>query len=216
MKIDDLVATLARDDPRPARLGPTVTVTIAAIAALALVLTISIAWLNPRAEFAAELASHSRLFLLKLIFTISIVAGTLPIVRDLSVPGRRVGWRSLLAALPFVVIMALALRELAGLPVNEWPHHLGHASWVECLWQIPALSIPAFVILAMAVRRLAPTNLVCTGAYVGLLAGGIGAVGYVLHCHDDEVAFVAFSYTSAILGMTLIGALLGPRVLRWT
>src|SRR6266508_5444440 len=217
MKVDDLVATLARDDPRPARLGPTVTVTLAAIAALAVVLTISIAWLNPPAELVvAELASHSRLFVLKLIFTVSIVAAAVPIVRDLSVPGRRVGLGAILAAMPFVVLIVLALRELETLPVSEWPHHVDHAEWLECLWQIPALSTPAFIILVVAVRRLAPTNLVLTGSYVGLLAGGIGAVGHVLHCHDNEVAFVAFSYTAAIMAMALIGALLGPRVLRWT
>ena len=87
---------------------------------------------------------------------------------------------------------------------------------LECLWQIPALAIPAFVILTFAVRYLAPTNLIRTGAYMGLVAGGIGAIGYAFHCHDDSVAFVAVSYTLAIAEMTVVGALLGPRILRWT
>lgn len=214
-KIDSLVARLSRDDPRPSILAPTVTIAFAAILSLALVLTISIAWLTPRADLAAELAAHNYVFVLKLIFTISVVAVALPMVRDLSVPGHRIGWGSVLTAMPFGVIMVLALYELAGLPVHEWPHHVGDASWLECLLRIPALAAPAFVILAVAVRRLAPTNLTRAGAYIGLAAGGIAAMGYSLHCHDDAVAFVAISYTLAILEMALVGALIGPRVLRW-
>lgn len=214
MKINELVAVLARDDPRPARHSPTVTVMCAAIMALALVLVTSIAWLKLRPDLTTELVVYNRIFLLKLIFTASIVASALPIVRDLSVPGRRVRRVSILAAVPFAVIMALALGELSSLPISKWTHHVGDASWLDCLWQIPALSIPAFVVLAVAVRPLAPTKLVRTGAGVGLLAGGMGAIGYALHCHDDAIIFVALSYTAAILEMTLLGALLGPRVLR--
>lgn len=216
MKVDELVAILARDDPRPAMHPPTVTVMCAAILALALVLMTSVAWLKFRPDIAAELVVYNRIFLLKLIFTASVVAGALPIVRDLSVPGCRVRRISILAAAPFAVITALALGELSNLPVSKWTHHVGGASWLDCLWQIPALSVPAFVVLAVAIRRLAPTKLVRTGAAVGLLAGGMGAIGYALHCHDDAIAFVALSYTAAILEVTLLGAFLGPRVLRWT
>jgi hypothetical protein len=216
MKTDDLIIALSREPLRPARFAPTLTVLIAVVLALALVVTLSLAWLRPRADMPSVLLADNYGFLLKFIFTVSVVAAALPIVRDLSVPGRRVKWRSILTAAPFIVIMFLALRELAGLPVSEWPHHIGHASWFDCLWQIPALAIPAFLVLAFAVRRLAPTNLVRTGAYLGLLAGGIGAIGYALHCHDDAVAFVALSYSLAILEMAAIGALIGPRILRWT
>lgn len=214
-KIDSLVARLSSEDPRPSLFAPTVTVTFAAIFALAVVLTVSVTWLEPRADLAADLAAHNYIFVLKLIFTISVVAAVLPVVRDLSVPGRRIRWGSVLAVVPFVAIMVLALHELARMPVVEWSHHVGDASWLGCLLQIPALAIPAFIILALAVRRLAPTNLPRAGAYVGLLAGAIAAVGYALHCHDDAVAFVAISYTLAMLEMTLIGALVGPRILRW-
>jgi hypothetical protein len=78
------------------------------------------------------------------------------------------------------------------------------------------LGAPALIILASAVRRLAPTDLSRTGAYIGLLAGGIGAAGYALHCHHDSVAFIGIAYTLAILEIALFGALVGPRILRWT
>lgn len=215
MTIDDLVATLSHNDPRPAGLAPTIAVSLAVILALVVVLTISTAWFVLRPDLTAGLVIHNNIFLFKLIFTSGIVASALPIVRNLSIPGRRTRWSTVLAAAPFGLVAALALRELSRLPSNEWLRHVDHGSWVECLWQIPALAIPAFVILVLAVRQLAPTYLSRTGACIGLLAGGIGAVGYTLHCHDNAIALVAASYSAAIFEMALLGALLGPRLLRW-
>lgn len=214
-KTDELIASLSRK-PRAVSLAPTATMVLGAAIAIIVALALSIGWLKPRTDLTLALIVQNDVFLLKLVFTVCVVLAALPIVRDLSVPGRRIGLWSALVTAPFVVILVLALQELAGTPAREWSHHFEHASWLECLWQIPVLAFPAFVILTFAVRYLAPTNLVRTGAYVGLVAGGIGAIGYAFHCHDDSVAFVAVSYTFAIAEMTVVGALLGPRVLRWT
>lgn len=216
MQTDDLITALSREPARHKGGAPTTVILLAAGVALFLALMLSALWLKPRADLAASLVTHNHTFLLKLIFTFGVVAAAVPIVRDLSVPGYRVHWRSILIAAPFVLIMLLALRELAALPVTDWSHHVSFESWLDCLWQVPALAIPAFVILMLSVRRLAPTNLVRTGAYVGLLAGAIGAVGYALHCHHDSVAFVALAYTVAILEMAAAGALIGPRLLHWS
>ena len=215
MNTDDLVTVLSREDPRPSVFAPTTTVVIAAIAALVVVLIFSIVWLNPRTDLVAALVADNHMVLLKLGFTLAVVAAALPIVRDLATPGRGLGWGSIVVGVPFVVVVILALWELAALPVREWTHHVDHASWFECLWQIPALALPAFAILAIGMRRLAPTDLVRTGIYIGVLSGGIGGVGYVLHCHDDSLAFVAIAYTLAISEMAIVGALAGPRVLQW-
>jgi len=214
MNTDELIAALGREPPRRLRFASTAAVATAGLVALALVMTLSLTLLKSRDDLSLVLAIHDHVFLLKLVFTVAVVATTLVVVRDLSVPGRRVGRAAVFAAIPFIVVIVLALYQFATLQRNEPPHP--HDTWFECLWQIPALAVPAFVILAVTVRRLAPTNLVRTGAYIGLLAGGIGAVGYAFHCRDDDVAYVALSYTFAILEMVLIGALLGPRVLRWS
>ncbi len=68
----------------------------------------------------------------------------------------------------------------------------------------------------LGLRRLAPVYLVRAGAYVGLLAGAIGAAGYALHCHDDSIAFVAIAYTLAMAEAVIFGAIIGPRLLRWS
>jgi hypothetical protein len=40
-------------------------------------------------------------------------------------------------------------------------------------------------------RQAAPTNLRQADALVGLLAGGLSAAGYALHCTADSLPFVA-------------------------
>ena len=214
MNTGDLIDSLGRHPPRRRVPPSSVIVVAAALLSLALALMLSISWLKPRSDLAVPLLVDNHIFLLKLVFTVSVVAAALPVVRDLSVPGRRIGRGSILMAIPFAVIMALALRERSAHQVAEWPPHADHAV-LECLWQIPVLATPALIILVFAIRRLAPTNLAGAGAYIGLLAGGIGAVGYALHCHHDSVAFVGITYTLAILETALLGALVGPRILRW-
>lgn len=216
MNTEEFIKHLSRDmRPRPI-FGPAVLVVICTIVALILALLLSLAWLSPRADLFAALMADNYAFLLKIAFALGVVFSALPIIRDMSIPGRRLGAWSLLALAPFGVVGVLALSESLGAHTHGPSHHADLASWVECLWQIPALSIPAFAILLIAVRSLAPTNLRLIGAYIGLAAGGIGAVGYAFHCDDDSLAFIATFYSLAIFEMAVMGALLGPRVLRWT
>jgi hypothetical protein len=49
----------------------------------------------------------------------------------------------------------------------------------------------------------------------GLLAGGMGAALYAMHCPDDSPLFVATWYGLAIAVVATLGAVLGSRVLRW-
>ena len=87
--------------------------------------------------------------------------------------------------------------------------------WLECLLSIPIIAIVPFAVTTFAVRRAAPTNLVRAGAAAGLVAGGISALAYALHCTGDSAPFVAVWYGGTIVLCTLAGAALGPRLLRW-
>lgn len=215
MKSEELIADLSRNPPRHTFSGSGVAlVACAALLSLIAALALSLLWLQPRSDLAISLVLGNHFFLLKLFFTVSVAVSALPIVCDLCVPGRRIKSGFLLVTIPFAVIMFLAVRELAGLQVGGLSNELDD-TWLDCLWQIPSLAAPAFIIMAIAARRLAPTDLRRTGAYIGLLAGGIGAVGYALHCHHDSVAFVGIAYTIAIVEMAIVGSLLGPRLLRW-
>jgi hypothetical protein len=95
-----------------------------------------------------------------------------------------------------------------------WTPAMGD-QWLECLLSIPIIAIVPFAAIVWAVRRAAPTNLVRAGAFSGLVAGGVSALAYALHCTDDSLPFVALWYGGTIVLCTLAGAILGPRLLRW-
>jgi hypothetical protein len=216
MKTEDLVIRLSQEEPRPTRWSPATALTIATLATSVIVVVFSVLWLAPRADLVTALTANDHTVLWKFVFAFGVVVTALPLVRDLTTPGRAAGIASLIALLPFAIVAVLGAREVVMLPATELRQQLSHASWGACLWQVPLLSIPAFAILVVLARRLAPTNLTRAGAYIGLMAGGFGAVGYALHCGDDSMLFVATVYTLAIGEMAFLGALLGPRLLRWT
>lgn len=91
---------------------------------------------------------------------------------------------------------------------------LGH-SWLSCAWRVPVISLPALTITLWAMRGLAPTRLAAAGFAAGLLAGSLGAFGYSLSCPEASAAFVATWYTVGIGVSAALGAIAGPRVLRW-
>ena len=122
---------------------------------------------------------------------------------------------SLVVALPFVAIMLLAIGSLSLSQGSHWRGMVSQGEWLECLISIPLIAVGPFAALVWAVRQAAPTNLVHTGALVGLAAGSISAVGYALHCMADSVPFIAVWYSATIALCMLAGAKLGPRLLRW-
>jgi hypothetical protein len=91
---------------------------------------------------------------------------------------------------------------------------MGH-SWARCPWVVLALSLPALAGALWALRGLAPTHARRAGFAAGLLAGAAGAAGYSLGCTEESMAFVAAWYTLGIALAGGLGALIGPRVLRW-
>ena len=64
-------------------------------------------------------------------------------------------------------------------------------------------------------KGLAPTRLSLAGAAAGLLAGGVGAAIYALHCDEMGAPFLALWYVLGMLMPATLGALIGRHVLRW-
>jgi hypothetical protein len=77
------------------------------------------------------------------------------------------------------------------------------------------LSVPVFVAVMLAMKGLAPTRLRLAGAAAGLASGSLGALVYTLHCPEMAAPFLSIWYLLGVLIPTGIGALLGPRLLRW-
>lgn len=100
-------------------------------------------------------------------------------------------------------------------PAGERSVVLLGESWLACPARVLALSLPALGAVLWAVRGLAPTRLRSAGFAAGMTAGSLGAIGYSLACPEPSAAFVALWYTVGIVLVALIGAALGPRVLRW-
>jgi hypothetical protein len=89
------------------------------------------------------------------------------------------------------------------------------ASWQSCSLRIAALSVPMTAMIGWAVRRQAPVHLRRAGAAVGMTAGASAAGIYALACTENSSTFVLVWYSAGIALSTAIGALLGPRLLRW-
>jgi hypothetical protein len=154
-------------------------------------------------------------FCAKIIFaTVIVIAGTAYLLR-LARPGSVSSTHAAPVTWPPLVVAALAAASLVSAPLWHWHTMAMGDRWLECLVSIPLIAVVPFVAVVWAVRRMAPTDLIRTGALAGFVAGGISAAGYALHCTDDSLPFIALWYGGAILMCTLAGALLGPRLLRW-
>lgn len=153
--------------------------------------------------------------LLKAAFSACAAAVVLPLALRLMRPGRPLGWR--LAALGVFVVLCVIVAGVA--LVGEAPERRmemwlgGGFPW--CLVIVPVLAAPTAAGLVWLMRTFAPTQLTLTGAAIGALAGGIGAMAYSMYCPIDSVAFVTTWYVVAIALCAAIGALVGSRLLRW-
>ncbi|HPD93408.1 MAG: DUF1109 family protein [Rhodobacter sp.] len=112
--------------------------------------------------------------------------------------------------------LALALgRTLATQSAGQMIADLSTPDLVNCLISVPALSVPVLAAGFWAMRSGAPANPAAAGAVLGLLAAGIAAAIYSLHCPHDPVIYFFTGYGIAIGAVTLAGAALGARFLRW-
>ena len=108
---------------------------------------------------------------LKLVFTVGNVVLTSLVLIKLARPGGERTTPIALVALPFVVIILFAAVSLAAAPSSYWNRMVVGDRWLECLLSIPIIAIVPFAAIIWAVRRMAPTDLVRTGAVAGLVAG---------------------------------------------
>lgn len=214
MKTEELITSLSLDAPQKKRWGPAAILVFCAALSILVTVVTSFTWLHPRVDWLSAI-NTDYVMQAKIIFAIAVVLAAIPIVRDATIPGRSVVSFAVFALVPFLIMLLLAVYEASALSANDRHQLMTDSLWISCLWKVPVLALPAFFILSFAARQLAPTNLVMTGAFIGLLAGGIGALGYAFHCHDDSVIFVAIAYSLAIFETVLLGVLLGPILLRW-
>lgn len=161
------------------------------------------------------LAMHGFAFWMKWSYTISLGIGAVALVSRLARPEPVRLVRHWPVALPFLILAAISISEMMHTPPGDWlSMWLGH-SWGVCPWIILALSAPIFVGLLWSFRRLAPTRLRSAGAASGLAAGAWSAAVYCLHCPEVSAFFVLTWYSLGIFLAAGVGAVIGPKILRW-
>lgn len=213
MKTDDLIAQLSADVtpvPRHAvgrRLA--IGVTLGALVSLFYVVVM----MGVRPDLGVAL--HGFSFWMKWGYTLSLSVAAIVVTMQLARPdASRLRWLWLVA-LPVLLLASVGVMELVRTPPGDWLAMWLGDSWMVCPWRVLALAMPIFVGLLWSFRKLAPTRLRAAGAAAGLAAGAFAATVYCVHCPEVSAIFVLTWYSLGILLATAIGALLGPRLLRW-
>lgn len=212
MRTDDLVHALVADrQTTPAPIGRRFALAIAAGFAVSAVLFW--ATLGPRPDIGA--AAMTVRFEFKIAEALLLAATAVALSLRLAQPGAGTVWQKLvLAAAPALLAVAVMI-ELFILPASQWETKLVGSMSRVCLVAIPLLSLPLLAAMMLALRQGAPTARGTAGAAAGLVAGGLAAALYGIQCIDDSPLFVATWYTIAISMVTILGAVLGRRLLRW-
>jgi hypothetical protein len=153
--------------------------------------------------------------MMKAMFSALAAAVMLPLTLQLMKPGRPLGWRigavAVFLGLCAVCIAVALMGEEPGERMAMW---MGNGvPW--CVVLIPVLAAPTAALLMWLLRAFAPTRLTMTGAAIGALSGGIGAMAYAMYCPTDSAAFVMTWYVLGIALSAVIGALVGAKFLRW-
>ena len=213
MNTDELIRLLATDDRPVQRNAIEQRFVVAALAGIAGAGVLMLSLFGLRPDLLATMALP--MFWGKLVFAAALAAAGLALLRRMARPGMALGHAALWLAVPPLVMWAMALWALSQVSAAErMPLILG-STWRTCPFNIAALSVPAFVAGFWALKGAAPTRLVWTGAGAGLLAGALGALVYALHCPEMATPFLAVWYVAGMAIPTALGAVLGPRLLRW-
>lgn len=164
-----------------------------------------------------DLADAVRLpmFWVKLAFPAFLLAGALVAAVRLSRPGARLGRVPAMIAAPVLATWLLAGVVLLSAAPGERGELVLGLSAASCPFTIALLSVPLFGASLWAMKGLAPTRPALAGGAAGLLAGAGGALAYALYCPEMAAPFIAIWYLLGMLIPAVLGALLGPRLLRW-
>jgi hypothetical protein len=213
MNTDDLIRSLAQDVPTVPRGAVGRRIGLGILAGALVTIVLIVAGLGLRPDLGLAMRGYS--FWMKWIYTASLGAGALVMVARLARPDTvRLRWLWVIAV-PVLLLAAIGMTEMAHAPPGDWLAMWLGQSWKVCPWIVLLLSAPIFIGLLWSFRHLAPTRLRTAGATAGLASGACAATLYCLHCPEVSAIFVLTWYTLGIALAAAVGALLGPRLLRW-
>lgn len=213
MRTEDLIQSLATTVKPVSRhaVGQRIAVGLIGGAVVTMLLIVAVLGLRP------DLGTAMRGFPLwiKWVYTASLGIVAVSATSNLARPeGKGLRWLWLLAV-PILLLAGICVAEIAYAPKGATLAMWLGGSWKACPWIVLVLSLPIFVGLLWSYRRFAPTRLRAAGATAGLSAGAWAATLYCLHCPEVSAMFVLTWYSLGIGLATLLGASVGPRLLRW-
>ena len=215
MKTDDMVSFLASGDVAVDRTAIARRFALALLVGLLASIGLMLALLGIRPYLDLMQAAIRPMFWVKTGFAAALAVTALLATWRLGRPGRSLGRLPAAAATPVVAMWGLAVVVLVRAAPDQRTALLMGDTWNSCPFLIALLSAPLLATALWAMRALAPTRPGLAGASAGLLAGATAALVYCLHCPEMSAPFVGLWYLLGILVPTVIGALLGPRLLRW-
>ncbi len=212
MRTDDLIRSLTADQGTSM---PSLERALALALAAGFAVSVVLFWvvLAPRPDVAS--AAMTLRFDLKIVEALLLAATAILLALRLARPAAPTRARAIALLAAPALLLAAVVAELVLVPSGQWMPRLVGSNSLVCLGSIPLLSLPLLAGALYALRQGAPTRPALTGAVAGLVASGLAAALYATHCVDDSPLFVATWYSLAIVVVTLLGAALGRRVLRW-
>lgn len=211
MKTDDLIDMLARQ-AGPARrhqVAQTLATAVGVGALISLVLLLSLKPLVPR-DFWMTFAPW-----LKVSYGLALAAAALWWASRLARPGVSQSLALIALASVLAAMLSLAISVWLSTPSEARLASVIGTEPLGCVRDVALTAVPIAIALFIGLRHLAPTRLRSAGSAAGLAAGAIGSAIYSLSCTETAVAFVAVWYTAGVLLVASLGALIGPRALRW-
>jgi len=208
-----LIERLSTDVPPVSRHALAQRVGLGIVAGCVGTLVLVIAVLGIRPDL--PVAIHGLSLWMKLGYSMALGVGAAYAVTRLARPTPGSLRSSWLLSVPVLTLTGFAGSELLRTPSDQWLTKWLGQSWIICPWLVLMLAAPLFVGLMWSFRKFAPTRLRAAGAAAGLTAGAWAAALYGLHCPDDAAIFVFTWYSLGMLLASGVGALLGPRMLRW-
>jgi hypothetical protein len=213
MKTDDLIGLLAAGVPpvQPHAGARRTAEGLAMGLPVAVVLMLAVLGLNP----ALGAYLHLPMFWVKFGLPLCMASAGLVLLGRLGRPGMPVmaGWMAWL--LPVLLLWALGAAVWLEAPPDQRRDLVMGQTWRYCPACIVLLSAPVFAAAVWVLRGMAPVRLRLAGAGAGALAGAAGATVYALHCPELGAPFLALWYVIGMAIPVAVGAVVGPRLLRW-
>ena len=213
MKTDDLTNLLATGSGAVDARSPTYRSAAAVALGMLVSALLMTVLLGVRHDLASAVARP--MYWLKLGYVVFLSVASLYVVSRLARPGSRLFGATIVLAVPVLAIWGLAGFEFAAADQRGRGELFWGKTWASCPLLIAMLSVPTFVAVFWALKGFAPTRLRLAGGAAGLAAGALGAVVYSIHCPEMGAPFLGSWYLLGVLLPAAVGAVVGPRLLRW-